>query len=399
MSILNVGLDRLASDPSVEPLVRELKGARIGLVAHPASISRDLSHALTVLALHGIVPRVLFGPEHGWSGQAQDMIGVDDAAGGSAKIVSLYGERYDDLSPKAEHLEGIDAVVIDLQDVGSRYYTFVWTAVLVARACRDAGVRIVVLDRPNPIGGTALEGRLQLDAFRSFVGLEAVPIRHGLTIGEIVAWRAEVEGYSDLVTVVRTTGWERAAGAPSWDRPFVMTSPNMPTYETALVYPGGCLLEGTNLSDGRGTTRPFELTGAPWLDGDRLARGLMATGLPGFIARATSFEPTFHKHAKQTCGGVQIHPIDPATFRPVATYVALVALAHHAHPDAFRFRTETYEFIDHIPAFDLLTGSAVARERILAGDDPRAIAEHVSAVGTEERAIVEQARAAKARFV
>ena len=176
-----------------------------------------------------------------------------------------------------------------------------------------------------------------------------------------------------------------------------MPSPNMPTYDTALVYPGGCLLEGTNLSDGRGTTRPFELTGAPWVDGARLARGLAATGLPGFVARAVSFEPTFHKHGRQTCGGVQIHVTDAAAFRPVATYVALVALAHHAHPEAFRFRTEKYEFVDDVPAFDLLTGSAVCRERILRGDDAREVAEQASAVGDAERAVVEEARAARVR--
>ncbi len=389
------GLDRLSSDPSLAPLVAELRSARVALLAHPASVTRKLVHALDVLRGLGIVPRILFGPEHGWAGHAQDMIGVGDATEGGARVVSLYGERFEDLSPRREHLEGIDVVVIDLQDVGARYYTFVWTAVLVARACRDAGVRVVVLDRPNPLGGVVIEGRLQDERFKSFVGLERVPIRHGLTLGEIVAWRAKVEGYEDIVTVVRASGLDRAAHAPAWGRPFVMPSPNMPTYDTALVYPGGCLLEGTNLSDGRGTTRPFELTGAPWVDGERLARGLEATGLGGFIARATSFEPTFHKHGRQMCGGVQIHVTDPSAFRPVATYVALVALAHHAHPEHFRFRTEKYEFVDDIPAFDLLTGSAACRERILAGDDARAIAEDASAIGDEERAVVEEARSAR----
>ena len=394
---LAVGLDRLVSDPSLSSLVAELRSSRVALLAHPASVTRDLVHALDVLRGLGVEPRVLFGPEHGWAGHAQDMIGVGDASVTGARVVSLYGERYEDLSPRREHLERIDVLVIDLQDVGARYYTFVWTAVLVARACRDAGVRVVVLDRPNPIGGTEIEGRLQVSEFRSFVGLERVPIRHGLTLGEIVAWRAKVEGYSELVRVVRATGLEREAHATAWDRPFVMPSPNMPAYETALVYPGGCLLEGTNLSDGRGTTRPFEITGAPWLDGTRLARDLAATGLRGFIARPIAFEPTFHKHAKQTCGGVQIHVTDPSSFRPVACYVALVTLAHHAHPEQFRFRTEKYEFVDDKPAFDLLTGSAVARERIVAGDDVRAIVEHVASAGAEERSVVEEARSALVR--
>jgi uncharacterized protein YbbC (DUF1343 family) len=250
-----------------------------------------------------------------------------------------------------------------------------------------------VLDRPNPLGH-AVEGKLQKAGFLSFVGLERAPIRHGLTLGEIVAWRARVEGFHELVEVVQVTGLEDGALASSWDRDFVMPSPNMPTYATALVYPGGCLLEGTNLSDGRGTTRPFEITGAPWVDGKRLAASLAATGLPGFVARPLGFEPTFHKHAKQRCGGVQIHVTDPRTFRPVATYVALVALAHHASPAEFRFRTECYEFIDHIPAFDLLTGSADARTRILAGEDARAIANAVSDLTDEERSLIAEARAA-----
>jgi uncharacterized protein YbbC (DUF1343 family) len=223
--------------------------------------------------------------------------------------------------------------------------------------------------------------------FLSFVGLERVPVRHGLTLGEIVLWRARVEGYAELVDVIPVEGLAPDAHAPRWDRAFVMPSPNMPTYETALVYPGGCLLEGTNLSDGRGTTRPFEVTGAPWIDGRELAARLAATGLPGFFARPLGFEPTFHKHAKQSCGGVQIHVTEPGAFRPYATYVALCAIAHHVAPDHFRFRTEKYEFVDTIPAFDLLTGSATARERILAGDDPRAIADAVSEIGEEERAL------------
>jgi uncharacterized protein YbbC (DUF1343 family) len=361
--------------------VRELRAARVGLLAHPASVTRDLVHALDVLDALGIRPRVLFGPEHGWAGHAQDMIGVDASNVQNTRIVSLYGDRFEDLSPSRADLAEVDVVVIDLQDVGARYYTFVWTAVLVARACKEAGVRVVVLDRPNPLGCEQREGREQDAAFRSFVGLEVLPIRHAMTLGEIVAWRAREEGFGDIVRVVETTGLPNDAHATAWDRPFVMPSPNMPTYETALVYPGGCLLEGTNLSDGRGTTRPFEITGAPWLDGRRLAHALAATGLPGFVARPIAFEPTFHKHAKQTCGGVQIHVTDVRAFRPVATYVALIALAHHARPDDFRFRTERYEFVDDIPAFDLLTGSAVARERILAGDDALDVARGVSEIG------------------
>jgi uncharacterized protein YbbC (DUF1343 family) len=390
---VQVGLDRLAASPE---LVARLRRAHVGLLAHPASVTRDLSHALEVLAALGVVPSVLFGPEHGWAGHAQDMVGVGDATlpRVGARVVSLYGERFSDLSPRPADLEGLDVVVIDLQDVGARYYTFVWTAVLLARACRDHDVEVLILDRPNPLGGVELEGKLQREGFLSFVGLEPVPIRHGLTLGEVVAWRAAREGFAELVQVLGVVGLPPEAHASAWDRDFVLPSPNMPTYATALVYPGGCLLEGTNLSDGRGTTRPFEITGAPWVSGKQLAEGLARTGLPGFVARPLAFEPTFHKHAKQGCGGVQLHVTDARAFRPVATYVALCALAHHASPRDFRFRTERYEFVDHIPAFDLLVGSAEPRARIHALDDPREIALAVSEVGEEERAVVAEARAA-----
>jgi uncharacterized protein YbbC (DUF1343 family) len=376
---MQTGLDRL---PSLTDLVKRLRTERVGLLAHPASVNRRYIHAIDVLAELGIRPEILFGPEHGWAGHAQDMVGVGDAKG----IVSLYGDRFEDLSPKPVHLEGLGTVIIDLQDVGSRYYTFVWTAVLVARACRDAGVKVLVLDRPNPLGSEVLEGQLQQSGFLSFVGLERVPIRHALTLGEIVAARASMEGYADIVDVVRCEG----SGEAVW----VLPSPNMPTRDTALVYPGGCLIEGTNLSEGRGTTRPFELVGAPWLDGRRLADALNDADLGAFRARAVHFQPMFQKHGGKECGGVQIHPTDANAFRSVALYVALVGFAHHAHPQDFRFRTERYEFVDDIPAFDLLTGSARARERILAGDDPVVIAREVAAVGEEERAVVGEWRAA-----
>jgi len=382
-----------------------LRRSNVGLLAHPASVSQALRHVLEVFGDLRIDPVVLFGPEHGWAGHAQDQVEVTEGdaqlqpESPPTRIVSLYGDSYSDLSPSLDDLSGLDVVVIDLQDVGSRYYTFVWTAVLVARACRDAGVRVLVLDRPNPIGTSlsALEGRLQLAAFRSFVGLEPVPIRHGLTLGDIVSWRAVCEGYTELVQVVEVEGVSAEDHAPAWGRPFVMPSPNMPTYETALVYPGGCLVEGTNLSEGRGTTRPFEIVGAPWLSGARLASAMMRLELPGFLARPVSFEPTFHKFAHTRCHGVQIHVTDPREFRPVATYTALCALAHQQAPADFKFRTETYEFVDTIPAFDLLTGSAEARKRIEAGDDARAIAALVAHVGADEKTLVAEARDARRR--
>jgi uncharacterized protein YbbC (DUF1343 family) len=398
---VRVGLDRLCEE---EALRKRVRGRKLGLLAHPASMGllnpfhpkpimgRSLLHAGSALRIVQQL-QIIFGPEHGYGGEAQDMIGVADARDADGTPVrSLYGERFSDLTPRDEDLRGLDLLVIDLQDVGARYYTFVWTAVLAMRACAKNGVGVLVLDRPNPLGGVVVEGRRQRAGFTSFVGLEPIPVRHGLTIGEIVAWRAEVEGVAKgQVEVVRVHGLERAGHAPAWDRPFVMPSPNMPTYETALVYPGGCLLEGTNLSDGRGTTRPFEITGAPWIDGIRLANDLNVLGLAGFTARPLTFRPTFHKHEGQTCGGVQIHVTDPRAFPAYATYLALITLARGQAPDRFRFRTERYEFVDDVPAFDLLTGSADARERILAGGGALEVAESLSIIDEEDRAIVAHA--------
>ena len=332
------------------------------------------------------------------------MIGVADAHDAfGTPVRSLYGAGFGDLSPRPEDLSGIDVLIIDLQDVGARYYTFVWTAVLAMRACARANVGVLVLDRPNPIGGdlALVEGRRQAGGYCSFVGLEPIPVRHALSLGEIVAWRADVEGIPDeLVRVLPVRGLDRERHATDWDRPFVMPSPNMPSYETALVYGGGCLVEGTNLSEGRGTTRPFELVGAPWIDGHRLALDLNALGLPGARARTVTFRPTFHKHEGRVCGGVQIHVTNALTFRPLATYLALIALAHAQDPGRFAFRTEKYEFRDDVPAFDLLTGGAEARQLILRGDRPAFVAEAISAVDRRDREIVDEAiRAATRRAV
>jgi uncharacterized protein YbbC (DUF1343 family) len=389
---MRTGLDRLATDSK---LGAELRAARVGLLAHPASVDRRLVHARRVLDALGVSVAVAFGPEHGYGGEAQDMVDVADARDAfGTPVRSLYGPHPDDLSPRAEDLAAIDVLVIDLQDVGARYYTFVWTAVLAMRACATAGVRVLVLDRPNPLGGNPshIEGRRQTRELCSFVGLEPIPVRHALTLGEIVAWRAAVEGVSrELVRVLWVGGLERDQHATAWDRPMVMPSPNMPGYETALVYPGGCLIEGTNLSEGRGTTRPFEILGAPWIDGLRLAADLHKIGCVGARARPVTFQPTFQKHAGRVCGGVQVHVTDPARFRPVATYLILLALARAQDPDKFVFRTERYEYRADVPAFDLLTGSDEARLRIDRGDRPSDVAEAIATVDHADRAIVAEA--------
>lgn len=305
------------------------------------------------------------------------------------EIISLYGGDRASLSPRPEHLAGIDVLLIDLMDVGSRYYTFVWTALLAARAAVQAGVHVLVLDRPNPISGDpgSVEGAPQQPGFTSFVGLESVPIRHALTVGEMLLHFFARDGHplgpDGAISIIAPRGWERHRTAYAWGRPFVAPSPNMPTVETALVYPGGCLIEGTNLSEGRGTTLPFQTVGAPFLNGRALARSLVEARLPGVMIRPHSFRPSFEKHAGQLCHGVVLHVTDPRAFRPVTTYLTLLTLARAQSPDAFEFLTRPYEFETERLAFDLLTGSDAARNAILAGAAPNDVCELVAPVGPE----------------
>jgi uncharacterized protein YbbC (DUF1343 family) len=360
------GLDRLAAgEAEVVALVR---GRRVGLVAHPASVDARLTHAKDLLVRAGAELRVLFGPEHGYGGEAQDMIGVEELrdAETGALIRSLYGATEAELSPKREWLEGLDAIVIDLQDVGSRYYTFVWTAALMMRAAAAAGVETIVLDRPNPIGGAIVEGAPQRSGYRSFVGLYDVAVRHGMTIGEITLMVRELERLDErALRVVEMRGWTREMLFADTGLPWVLPSPNMPTAETALVYPGGCLLEGTSLSEGRGVTRPFEIWGAPALDGRALADAVRG---PGAHLRPLTFQPTFHKHAKQICGGVQVHVTDPRELRSYELYLRAIAKAHELTRETFRWRTETYEYVTDRPAIDLLTGGPEYRAAVDRGE-------------------------------
>jgi uncharacterized protein YbbC (DUF1343 family) len=358
--VVRTGLERLAQGDL--EVVRLVRGRRAGLLAHPASVDVRLTSAAEIVRRSGAELAALFGPEHGYTGQAQDMIGVHGARAESVPVYSLYGATFDDLSPRAEWLRDLDVVVVDLQDVGSRYYTFVWSAALMMIACARAGVECVVLDRPNPLGGMVMEGAPQRPGYRSFVGLYDVPVRHALTIGEICRLVQVREGLaSEALHVVSMQGWRREMLWADTQLPWVLPSPNMPTPDTALVYPGGCLIEGTNLSEGRGTTRPFEIWGAPFVAG----AGLASLHAVGAILRPVSFEPTFHKHARLTCGGVQVHVSDAHAFRSYALYRRLIAEC--ARASEFRWRTETYEYVSDRPAIDLLTGGPEFREAVAAG--------------------------------
>jgi uncharacterized protein YbbC (DUF1343 family) len=264
-------------------------------------------------------------------------------------------------------LRGLDVLVIDLQDVGARYYTFQWTMALALRACARAGVRVLVLDRPNPLGGALVEGNIPDPAFASFVGLHPLPVRPGLTIGEVARYLRAAHGVGDAVEIVPMRGWRRAMLWEDTGLPWVPPSPNMPTPDTARVYPGGCLIEGTNLSEGRGTTRPFEWIGAPWLDAHALAAALTAEALPGVVFRPARFRPTFHKWAGRLCGGVQIHVTDAARFRPFLTGLAVIAAARRLAPRAFRWKRPPYEFERRLLPIDILLGTDTIRRAIERG--------------------------------
>jgi uncharacterized protein YbbC (DUF1343 family) len=362
---VQTGLARLAEEgTSLVPL------DRVGLLVNATSVDTELRHAIELLrARKDLKVTALFGPEHGVRGDAQDMIGVDASTDSltGLPVFSLYGHTEASLSPTPDMLEHVDAIVFDIQDIGSRYYTFVWTMVLAMRACAKAGKPFVVLDRPNPIGGTHIEGGAIAPGFESFVGLVSCPNRHGMTAGEIARWRADVEKLDLELAVIAMRGWERDMYFEHTGLPWVLPSPNMPTVDTALVYPGMCLVEGTELSEARGTTRPFELSGAPWIDGQRLARDMDAMGLPGVKLRPGVYTPTFHKHAGKPCGGVQLHVTDAEAFRPYRTGVAFLKACHDQDPAQFKWRAKAYEFVDKIPAIDLLAGGDALRKGIEAG--------------------------------
>ena len=359
---MQTGLERFLTQPK-----GWIGDARIGLLANPTSIDRRFRHAIDLLHSHPDVNLVLlFGPEHGIRGAAQDMIHVGDARDPATHLpeVSLYGKTFESLTPRAEDLARIDVLVIDIQDVGARYYTYAATMALAMQAAAKAGVKVVVLDRPNPIGGAQVEGGGLAAGLENFCGLYPVPQRHGLTLGELARLYNTSFAVGCELDVVACDGWTRAQYYDGTGLPWVMPSPNMPTLDTAIVYPGMCLLEATNLSEGRGTTKPFELFGAPFVDGRTLASELARLAPEGAVFRACSIEPTFHKHARVQCGAVQIHVTDRSRFDSYRTGLAVLAAARNLWPEDFQWRTEAYEFRGDVPAIDLLTGFPAVREAI-----------------------------------
>jgi uncharacterized protein YbbC (DUF1343 family) len=362
---VRLGLERLLDGPDR----RLIEGRRVGLVSNPASVDSRLVHASDRLFAAGEwTLTTLFGPQHGFHSDLQENM-IESPHARDAKrrlpVYSLYSETRE---PTAAMLADVDVLVVDLQDVGTRIYTYIYTLANCLRAARAHGKRVVVCDRPNPIGGDAIEGALLEPAFASFVGQFPIPMRHGLTIGEAARLFNEHFRLGAELEVVPMEGWQRGMYFDATGLPWVLPSPNIPTLDTAIVYPGAVLFEGTLVSEGRGTTRPFELIGAPWIDGDRFADAMNGRGLPGAHFRPIYFEPTFHKHAKALCGGCQIHVTDREAFRPYRTGVEMIA-AFHAHaPSAPLWRNPPYEYEHTRPPIDILYGSDRLRAAINAGE-------------------------------
>ena len=338
--------------------VERLRGRRIGLVTQPAAILPDVRSSVDALLDAGATLTALFGPEHGFDGASADAARIDHAVHErlGIPIFSLYGAQHE---PTPAMLAQVDLLVFDMQDVGVRFYTYRSTLFYVLRSAGAAGVPVLLLDRPNPLSGVQVEGPLLEPECHSFVGVLSLPVRHGMTLGELARMINDEAKLGADLTVLPMQGWRRSMWFDATGLPWAPTSPAMPHLSTATVYPGACLVEGTTLSEGRGTALPFEVVGAPWLDGDRLARTLNGLRLPGVRFRPVRFTPTDSKHAHSACDGVQWHVLDRAEFRPVVAGVHVVAAIRSQHPDHFEFLATSWE--GRPPHFDLLMGNARVR--------------------------------------
>lgn len=363
------GIDRLLTDDR-----HLIAGRRVGLVCNPASIDAQFRHTADRLFEDpDVTLAALFGPQHGFRSDLQDNMIETPHARDCRRQVPIFSLYSDTREPTASMLHGLDALVVDLQDVGTRVYTFIYTMANCLRAAARHSVPVIVCDRPNPIGGEAVEGARLEEPWTSFVGQFPIPMRHGMTIGELARLFNEAFGLGAVLHVVPLDGWRRAMYYDESGLPWVIPSPNLPTLDSAIVYPGAVLFEGTKFSEGRGTTRPFEIIGAPWIDGERLAREMNALGLPGVHFRPAFFEPTFQKHAKRSCGGCQIHVLDRRTFEPLRTAVELIAEFRRESGDHFEWREPPYEYEHEKEPIDILYGSDRLRRTLDAGDDVSAL--------------------------
>lgn len=340
-----------------------LENLHVGLICNQASVNHKFQHAADLFFEHSKINlTTLFGPQHGIRGDVQDNMietshTIDKYTG--LPVYSLYSETRE---PTGEMLRNIDVLVFDLQDVGCRVYTFIYTMANAMTACARYGKKFIVLDRPNPIGGVVVEGNVLEAGHESFVGQYPIPMRHGMTIGELAElFNSEFSIGCDL-EVVKMDNWSREDFYDETDAPWVMPSPNMPTVETAVVFPATVYFEGTQVSEGRGTTRPFEIAGAPYIDSREYAEALTTLELPGVIFRPVEFLPTFQKHAGNNCGGVFLHVTDRRAFEPVLTGLALIKTAFDLYPEEFAWKNPPYEYVFDRNPFDVIAGTAKIRE-------------------------------------
>lgn len=354
---VRLGLERLLEEDFA--LVRD---KRVGLICNQASVDHNYRHAADLLHAHPEINlRALFGPQHGIRGDVQDnMIETAHARDRNTglPVYSLYSETRE---PTDEMLADVDTLVFDMQDVGCRIYTFVYTLANCMNAAKRLGKRVVVCDRPNPISGKHVSGNVLDPAFASFVGQFPLPTRHGMTVAELAKLFNEYFNIGCEFEVLKMEGWRRELWHDQTDAPWVLPSPNMPTLDSATVFPGTVHFEGTQISEGRGTTRPFELIGAPYIDPEDYASSLNDLSLPGVFFRACVFQPTFQKHAGMSCGGVQIHVLNREIFEPVLAGVAMVKLAHDMYKDGFRWKVPPYEYVYDKNPFDVIAGTDKTR--------------------------------------
>ena len=344
-----------------------LKGKRVGILCHAASIAKDFSHVIDILHdLKECRLSAVFGPQHGLHGQTQDnMIEWQSERHPiyDIPLFSLYGEHR---KPVPEMLAEIDALIIDLQDVGTRIYTYIWTVKLCIEACAEAGIPVWVLDRPNPVSRLPFDGPVLKKEFFTFVGGASIPLCHRMTTGEMAMWVREKYHPSCDLNVVRMENWRRSSLYSDTGLPWVLPSPNMPTLQTAIVYPGMVLIEALNLSEGRGTTLPFELFGAPFINADKLKSNLVKRKIKGCAFRNHDYIPTFHKFSGELCHGLQIHVTDIEVFRPVETAVEIFdAIIETSAPGSLRFNLPPYEYEDKLMPFDILSGDSGIRETLI----------------------------------
>lgn len=355
---VKLGIEKLLDDPYAY-----LGRDRVGLICNQATVNHQFDHAADVFHNHSEINlRTLFGPQHGIRGDVQDnMIETSHTIDIKTKlpIYSLYSETRE---PTAEMVSGIDTLVFDLQDVGCRVYTFIYTMANAMKACATYQKKMLVLDRPNPIGGVSVEGNILEKGHESFVGMYPIPMRHGMTVGELALLFNSEFNLNCELEVVTMDNWERRLFLDETDAPWVMPSPNMPTVDTAVVFPGTVYFEGTQISEGRGTTRPFEMVGAPYISSNELAEVMNSFNLPGVKFRAIEFKPTFQKHSQQVCGGVFLHVTDRQIFEPVITGIGMVKAIYDLYPEEFKWKDFPYEYVYDRNPFDVIAGTTKLRE-------------------------------------